>query len=594
MMAERRIMVGPGAQATGRDIAIRINGARPTFRIATDKLATRLVAPIPDRLLDLVEIASAVFAADSVVTRGGPTRPNFGKGWRRQFAFDVAVRDASFWRRTELQSALAGVIDALSEDQARFAFRDASRPAEPQDYFPFDASADDAFRCEEVILFSGGLDSLTGAIETLENSAGRVALVTHLSASKRMPHQKLLVAKLQRLYPGRVLWLPVAAQMAMTPRRESTQRTRSLLFTALAFTAARMLEGRRVTFFENGIVSQHLPFGDQVTGTMATRTTHPLGLFRLADLMSLVAGDDVTIANPFEWLTKTEVLEKLRELGAEDLVPHTVSCSRVWRRTKTKPHCGVCSQCLDRRFAVLASGLGEHDPAGGYGTDVLTDPRGADQGKTMAVDWALHAVAMSDMKNEVFLGRFGGEAMRIVDGFPDQASVTTMSKIIDMHRRHGTSVLRVIEDALEPRLGALLRGALPPTSLLAMFIAAKSGGLRIPTPGEAPEYETGPPPASDILPLRVLLTGDGFAAQVRIDGLGDLSPAPSRVVAAFVPAHLEDRAAGRAPEDHRFVPGAEAAREIGESKAFVRKNVERCRAELAEYYIAVEDASAPS
>ncbi len=55
---------------------------------------------------------------------------------------------------------------------------------------PFDKylelSSDDtaAFKADEVVLFSGGLVSLSGAVEELAASTKKVALVSHQSSSK--------------------------------------------------------------------------------------------------------------------------------------------------------------------------------------------------------------------------------------------------------------------------------------------------------------------------------------------------------------------------------------------------------------------------
>ena len=595
MPERRRIFVGPDAQASGKDRAIRINGRNATFRIATERLSIRLVEPIPGRLLDLLEISAGVFAADGSIQRGGETRPNFGRAWRRQFDFRIDVREPDFWNRAAVRAQLSEVLDAISEDEARFSFAQSNAAPDAQVYFKFDQATHPAFQCDEVVLFSGGIDSLVGTLELLEAGKGRVALVTHLSANKRLPHLTGLVRRLQHRYPDRTLWLPVQARRSSTRGRETTQRTRSLLFTALAVVATRMLGGNRITFFENGIVSHNLPISNQVVGTMATRTTHPLGLRRLSELMRLVTGEAVTIENPFEWLTKTEVVSKLSGLDAEDLLEQTVSCSRVWERKALIPHCGECSQCLDRRFAVLAAGMAERDPAPGYETDVLLGERNSGPGRTVALDWTRHAAAMPDMNETAFMDRFGAEVMRIVEGFPEKPHVRTAAQIIGLHRRHGMAVRGVLQAATEKRAGEIVTGTLPKTSLLAMVVAQQNGGLA--SLDRAPRVQlAGPDDAGaevPIFPLQVTLSGDLSKARALVRGLGPLSPAPSRVVAVLVPLNLADRAEARAPEDHRSMSGAEAARQLRATAGFVRQNVLRCRSELADYYFVIEGEPPP-
>jgi len=48
-----------------------------------------------------------------------------------------------------------------------------------------------------------------------------------------------------------------------------------------------------------------------------------------------------------------------------------VSCARIREMTVPQTHCGVCSQCVDRRFAVLAARLEAHDPETLYKLDLL-------------------------------------------------------------------------------------------------------------------------------------------------------------------------------------------------------------------------------
>ena len=59
--------------------------------------------------------------------------------------------------------------------------------------------------------------------------------------------------------------------------------------------------------------------------------------------------------------------------------------------TKLKTHCGCCLQCLDRRFATLAAGLGEAEPEEMYAVDLLTGPRDEGPDRTMAANFVRHA-----------------------------------------------------------------------------------------------------------------------------------------------------------------------------------------------------------
>jgi hypothetical protein len=84
--------------------------------------------------------------------------------------------------------------------------------------------------------------------------------------------------------------------------------------------------------------------------------------------------------------------------------------------------------------------------------------------------------------------------------------------------------------------------------------------------------------------LRVHLTRQGVVRIIEVEGLGMVSGAPAGPVFALQPLHQTDRAAGRAPADHRYVSGAHLIPEAGASKSAVTQNVKRCRGELAQFY----------
>lgn len=172
------------APARAKVLRVRLTGPDRNFRLEIDHISRAMAARIPVRLVDLLEIASCVFAADQSLSRGGDTRRDWGADWRRSMQFVIPVRDVDFWRRDDVTAALAAALSFLSEDLYRFEFMPSTAPAEAQDYLPIQADAETGFTADDVILFSGGLDSLAGAVETLAQSDRRVALVSHRSAPK--------------------------------------------------------------------------------------------------------------------------------------------------------------------------------------------------------------------------------------------------------------------------------------------------------------------------------------------------------------------------------------------------------------------------
>lgn len=107
------------------------------------------------------------------------------------------------------------------------------------------------------------------------------------------------------------------------------------------------------------------------------------------------------VENPFQSKTKAEVLRVIAGAGFGRLCARSVSCAHTWQQTTAHPHCSECSQCVDRRVAALAAGLGEaEDPVAGYATDPMTGPR--------------------EEEHRLLVERYYGAALRI-DAMPDIA-----------------------------------------------------------------------------------------------------------------------------------------------------------------------------
>ena len=205
-------------------------------------------------------------------------------------------------------------------------------------------------------MFSGGLDSLAGAVETARKGE-RLVLVSHRPVTTLDSRQKRLFSELKTEFPDQLIHIPVWVNKSGGLNRESTQRTRSFLFAALGTVVAESINAGGVRFFENGIVSLNFPVADEVVAR-ASRTTHPVSLHLLQSLCCGITGRDLAVDNPYLFKTKTEVTASLAENQAGRLISYTCSCAHPMFQPKTQWHCGKCSQCIDRRFAVIGAAFG--------------------------------------------------------------------------------------------------------------------------------------------------------------------------------------------------------------------------------------------
>jgi len=469
MANERAILCGDvssGGLPFGEDSALRLRmwGPQCNVRLRIDDIRNSMMRVVPEAFLDLIEIATYVYCADQATTRGGSGAQDFGKNWRRRLFLRIPVRNPGFWRGPDVLPALQSTLSFLSEDEYHFEFTELTDAPPYQQYLFPSANNDSDGQPEEVALFSGGLDSLGGAIQEAVVDKRRVVLVNHRPTNKlNRRHEKLeeLLAE-KAAHPP--IHLAVTINKKKSLGREYTQRSRSFLYACLGATIAEMLGLPRIRFYENGVISLNLPPAGQVVGARATRTTHPQVINGFAQVLSAVAGRSFAVENPFLWKTKTEVLQHIARNGCEEMVKYATSCTHTWEMTRLHTHCGTCSQCIDRRFAVLAAGLADHDPAEAYKVELLLQPRDDGESQTMLASYVETASQIADMSAMDFFSRYGeiSRVLRHLNGSPD----TTAMQVYDLHQRHARSVAKVVESAISKHAKAILKHELPDACLL--------------------------------------------------------------------------------------------------------------------------------
>lgn len=477
-------------------------GPGPWFEMQVNTLGLEkaLTGTLPPRFRDLICIAAFALGADCGTRRGSENVLDNGASWRRDFRFVVPVAEPEFWSDPPVRALLEETLGFLSDDRFVFHFVPAARddgrelhflpPANGRTFVPWSS-------IEEVMLFSGGMDSLGGAVEQCVRQKRRVMLVSHGSSPQMKKTQRLLVEMLTKA--GRE---PVHVTLDVTRRddalrsREETQRTRSLLFAALAGAVSWMVGRRRVRFHENGIIALNLPICGELLGARATRTAHPRVLLGFQQLLSAVADDPFTVDNPFQFMTRAQVAAEIRDAGAREMLVHSRSCAHIRGSTIMHPACGVCSQCIDRQFSMRALGLEDEDPDSMYETKLFADPLEDPQHVKLAVGYVSTAREFRKIATQAeFEARFGevGDALPALAALNNATQEAMLGEIIELHRRHGEMVLAETGRQTAARMPALTGGNLHPKFLLVRVIEE---GLRASAErfGEGPvESATVPP-----------------------------------------------------------------------------------------------------
>jgi hypothetical protein len=472
-MADRVVLCGAARAARlpfadPNPLALDLHGPHPNVRLYFEEVLEKMCAGLPDEYRDLLEIAAYVYTADGAVPRGGGTDSDFGASWRRRLFFRVPVRRHDVWSDPRVRGQLVAMLGFLTEDVYEFDFVPMKSVPAPG-YLDY---GDPTLYCDvdQVILFSGGLDSLGGAVREAIVKGRRVLLVHHRAATKRVPlHDELLKGLVRHAGERRILHVPVWVDKSKELGREFTCRSRSFLFSSLG-AALAVLAGRgSARLYENGVVSVNLPPAGQLVGARASRTTHPRVLCETSRLLSLLAGvrrpgAAFVVENPFLWSTKREVVELIAKAGCADLIRLTNSCSRTWEMESAHTHCGVCSQCVGRRFACLAAGQADADPADGYAVDLLTGGRPEGQHRTMLAIHLETATQISRAGAGAFFARYG-EATRVLGhtAFPPEAAA---AELHSLYRRHAEDLTGVTDRAVSEHAAALRERKLPEGCLI--------------------------------------------------------------------------------------------------------------------------------
>lgn len=566
------IECGVSQPSTQEAIALDVHGPSKNVNLRIDYISRTMLGNVPDLLIDLLEVAAYVYCADQRLIRGSDKLTNFGENWRRSLRFSIPVREIEVWQDPEVHKILADTLGFLSDDSYEFDFRKTEAPFQPGElYFSdlIDASAEH----DEVALFSGGVDSFAGTVNDIITRGNSVTLVGHYSSTKiRAVQENLIEGLKQRGFGQKVSYIPVWVSNENVRAREFTQRTRSFLFACLGLVVARMTGKDSFSFYENGVVSINPPLSGDVVGGRATRTTHPKVLRGLESLFSLLLDRQIEIQTPLQWLTKEEVTRKIAEAGVADMLEQTVSCTRPRIWTEKQKHCGVCSQCIDRRFAVLAAGMADYEPSENYMRDLLLADRSADDDLRMALGYVSTFQRIATTTKERFLVDFP-EVVSSLDYFPGLTTGDAGDRIFDLFQRHAKAVEDVITAAVSSHIGPLYRNELPPGSLLATCFSR--GHIEAVA---ASDYDAQAKAFMDRLGTPVLeFALDENSQHIVFQGGHHLDGANFRVVEVLIENF---RNAKRQKADVPFLPAIELADQLGISEQSMRQQLGRLRRAL--------------
>lgn len=439
-----------------------------------DDIRGPLLRSVPDRFLDFIEIATYIYCADQAVPRQADGVDTFGSEWRRDLEFHIPVRDLDFWNQVTVQATLADTVGFLSDDAYQFLFYPARTAPDIQPYLGDRTAAPWHVVPDSVMMFSGGLDSLAGAVTEAVIHKRRVVLVNHRSTPKLNRKHGVLAAALERASGA---FAPTQIKVRVNKdsdlSKDHYQRARSLLYAALGGAVGHMVGVRSLKFYENGIVALNLPVSAQVVGGRATRTAHPRVMDGFQKMLTLIAGESFSVENPFLWSTRAELVKLVIEAGCGDLIAQTMSCSHTWQISNEETHCGLCSQCVDRRLGIVAASAEKWDPADQYKDDLFTTPLPKGTDRLMVAGYLERANQAGDLTSETeFMCQF--PVVADIVPYVGGSVVQAVSKVMGLYQRHSKEVTTAIKLALAQNVEGLVKRTLPADGILRMVY--ESGG----------------------------------------------------------------------------------------------------------------------
>lgn len=332
------------------EIEIKDNAGKSSLlSIDLDKLLP-FINCVSKVVYDFFIISASVYGIDRFIER----KSNSVDGWSREIIVSFPIHNLALWN--SCKEDLEKLLSFLTGDYWSISFRQENSTIPTSTLKSIYTGG-----FEQVNLFSGGLDSLIGAIDFLKlNPTKKILFVSQYDRQMHGPKgdQNKLRPKLQTLFPLQFEFIPSVEVFLKESKlaRETTFRSRSIVFIGLALVAAQATKTRKIIVPENGTVSLNYPLSSSRRSSCSTRTTHPFVIETVSNIWKKLS-INTEIENPYEFKTKGEMVSGcVDQISLQSLVKDSNSCGKRGHRAhwqiKDADHCGVCMPCVYRQAAL--------------------------------------------------------------------------------------------------------------------------------------------------------------------------------------------------------------------------------------------------
>lgn len=338
---------------------------------------------VPDKKsLDILFFSIYIHLIDNLLPRNKLAVDN----WQREIQVKIPVSEPLRWNQNV--NTIIEALNFLTGDEWNIEFYELNE----QYFLNEELDLADTIQVENICLLSGGLDSLVGAIDLIQES-DNILFVSHYDGAGANSNdqkdifdtfkshtEKTIYLSQFHIYDGEPFYEYYNKKKNKTePIHDGNLRARSLLFLGFALFHAINFNVDHIFLPENGLISINIPLNESRSSSNSTRTTHPYFIKKLQGFLSGI-GINVEIKNLYQCKTKGEMLADCKNKSLlNNLINQTISCSHSkrkgqWTRRKKSDgtkNCGYCIPCLIRRASVYH--YGELDTIEIYGVNLNID-----------------------------------------------------------------------------------------------------------------------------------------------------------------------------------------------------------------------------
>lgn len=422
------------------DLRLRLHGPGAKAYVAKDfRQIESEVGTLSPPLRDLVDIGAAAYLSDMFI----PPEQSF----YREIEVVIEVRDIDTWR--PLSPLIDDALSFLMQSPMHLEFIEGESDGLDEEVAPPTTEFD------HVVCLSGGLDSFAGVL-TL-GSRSRILLVSQFNSNLMKGIQTRVADRLQDDMENLTHVCLKIGQKKLGAQKYSVQPSRSFMYLALAGSAAIATRTSEVLMFENGPMAVGIPY---TPARFHTRTVHPIFLDMMQQILrGIPGGSSIRLENPFQSLTKSEVVTQPPISKIRTGLAATCSCSHYWwvrtrRSSFERPsfkgwHCGWCLPCIHRRLSVLNAGCQEEDDE--YLVSALDEYPFTSIPERYSVEALMNVMDLLSFARS-FRDQDNNELFEKFPGIFFETERLALDDVLDMHRRLASQVSEVFESHGNQRL----------------------------------------------------------------------------------------------------------------------------------------------